>query len=69
MGVEKPEGLSKPGAGKMLSALAERIHSDLASIRQVEYMIGLGVSPAEARTMTRAAAGTTLDRLTNKRAG
>jgi superfamily II DNA or RNA helicase len=63
LGVAEPGELSKTGASKMIDALAGRISKSLASVRQVKYLIDLGVDPDAAREMTFAEASATISRL------
>jgi superfamily II DNA or RNA helicase len=50
--VEQPEGLSKAGAGKLIDRLMKRRQAGLATIKQVEFMVSLGVDMKQAREMT-----------------
>jgi superfamily II DNA or RNA helicase len=66
LGVEQAHGLSKNGAGKIIDKLNQRRAEGLASIKQVKYLIGLGVTPDSARTMTKADASAAIDKLHRK---
>jgi hypothetical protein len=52
LGVEHPEGLSRQGAGKMIDQLAGRREAGLATVKQVSFLMNLGVEAATAREMT-----------------
>lgn len=65
-GITNPDSLSKPAAGRLLDQLIGRAKKDLASYKQVTWMIRNGIDPVEARAMSWKDAKQTLDRLWGK---
>ncbi len=51
MGVERPEGISMTGAGKMIGALKKRAAANLSTIKQVGDLVAIGVDLKKARQM------------------
>ncbi len=50
--------MSKSRAGTLLDYLSSRRKSGLASVKQVSYLISNGVTPEQARAMTKSEAST-----------
>ncbi len=67
LGVEVPDGLSRQGAGKTIDHLAKRRDAGLATVKQVGFLISLGVDPGQAREMTFKQAGETITHLLNNK--
>lgn len=69
LGMEKPEGLSRIGAGKAIGYLKDRRARDLATPRQVNFLIRLGVDLERARAMSFPDARATIDSLKGAKTG
>jgi superfamily II DNA or RNA helicase len=65
-GVEKADQMSRRRAAKMLDVIIDRRKRNLATPKQVAWLLKMDVPPAEARAMSFRDASETLDRLFNK---
>lgn len=63
LGCDDPAGLSRSGAGKLISALKGRMDKGLATVKQVALLGDLGVAPERAREMTLPEASAAIDGL------
>lgn len=61
--VPNPESMSKEQASRLLSQLIERSRADLATIRQVNLLIQMGVKPHTARNFSVREASEAIDKL------
>lgn len=67
LGVEGAEGISRARAGTLINFLKDRREKNLATMKQVSWMIAKGCDPAEARAMSFDAAKAYLDGVFNQR--